>query len=178
MQQAYGGDFLMEQHVGNIRGFFDAFFQIDQDSWSGFLAGWPGLPGNIHHETWNNRLKFALSMFFKMQNPVRASMILYAITYTFKYGPGTLLRSLTPDFLFGSGPTEYKWSEMSQQLGDSEAKTEARIMMGNFVPTAGEHYVHEAIDVIVKEEAVTSDIILKKDAVVKEDTLAYPSPFN
>ena len=132
----------MEQKVGNIRGFFDAFFQIDQDSWSGFLAGWPGLPGNVHHETWNNRLKFALSMFFKMQNPVRAAMVLYAISYTFKYGPGTLLRSLTPDFLFGSGPTENKWSEMPEQLGDDAAKTEAKIMMGSFVPTAGENFMH------------------------------------
>ena len=164
----------MEQKVGNIRGFFDAFFQIDQDSWSGFLAGWPGLPGNIHHETWNNRLKFALSMFFKMQNPVRAAMVLYAITYTFKYGPGTLLRSLTPDFLFGSGPTEYKWSEMSEQLGDDAAKTEAKIMMGSFVPTAGENFMHAKADsIIIKEEATTV-----KSVAVKGDALAYPSPFN
>ena len=169
----------MEQHVGNIRGFFDAFFQIDQDSWSGFLAGWPGLPGNIHHETWNNRLKFALSMFFKMQNPVRASMILYAITYTFKYGPGTLLRSLTPDFIFGSGPAEYKWAEMSDKLGDDEAKTEAKIMMGGFVPTAGEHYLHGKLEAIVVEDAITTtDVLHKKDAVVREDAFSYPSPFN
>ena len=117
-------------------------------------------------------------MFLKMQNPVRASMILYAITYTFKYGPGTLLRSLTPDFLFGSGPSEYKWTEMSDHLGDNEAKTEAKIMMGGFKPTAGEHFMQDKKEVIVKEDSVSADVSPKKDVVLKEDALAYPSPFN
>jgi hypothetical protein len=43
--QAYGGDFLMEQTVDKLRGFFKAFFEVDEAVWSGFLAGWPGLPG-------------------------------------------------------------------------------------------------------------------------------------
>jgi lycopene beta-cyclase len=110
--QAYGGDFLMEQHVELLRGFFIAFFAIDNEVlviathtvflpflavvslppfprslsscacsllcsscaitqvWGGFLAGWPGLPGNVHHETWNRRLVFALSLFLKMNNKV------------------------------------------------------------------------------------------------------------
>jgi len=44
--QAYGGDFLMQQSVSNLRGFFDAFFSVSQEMWAGFLAGWPGLTRN------------------------------------------------------------------------------------------------------------------------------------
>jgi lycopene beta-cyclase len=44
--QSYGGDFLMNQKVDILRGFFAAFFQLDAETWSGFLAGWPGLPGD------------------------------------------------------------------------------------------------------------------------------------
>jgi lycopene beta-cyclase len=90
--QAYGGDFLMEQTVEKLRGFFKAFFEVDEAVWSGFLAGWPGLPGNIHHETWDNRLKFCLNLFIKMEPAVRLAMVLYSIQYTAKYGPGTLIR--------------------------------------------------------------------------------------
>ena len=82
----------MQQQVDVIRGFFSAFFAIDQEVWSGFLAGWPGLPGNYHHETWDRRFVFAVSMFLKMPNNVRISMVLYAITHTFEYGPNSLLR--------------------------------------------------------------------------------------
>jgi lycopene beta-cyclase len=158
--QAYGGDFLMEQPVQQLRGFFGAFFALDESTWSGFLAGWPGLPGNFNHETWDRRLKFALNMFTKMENPVRAAMVLYAIKYTLHFGTGTLLRSLTPGFLFGSGPADYMWEEMPTKLGDDAAKVEAKSMMKEFVPTAGEN----AVEV--------------KSVEVREDALVYPAPFN
>ena len=60
----------MEQNVDILRGFFQAFFSLEGAVWGGFLAGWPGLPGNIHHESWNRRLVFALSLFLKMNNKV------------------------------------------------------------------------------------------------------------
>ena len=60
----------MEQKVDILRGFFQAFFMLEGEVWGGFLAGWPGLPGNIHHESWNRRLVFALSLFLKMNNKV------------------------------------------------------------------------------------------------------------
>lgn len=185
--KAYGGDFLMEQPVDNLRGFFDAFFALDQDTWSGFLAGWPGLPGNVHHETWDRRLKFALNMFVKMKPAVRLAMVLYAIKYTFYFGPGTLLRSLTPDFLFGSGPEEYVWKKMPDLLGDDAAKVEAKTMMSSFIPSAGEHHKPEAksevkVEVEVGIDAETASAAVKKDLVGAGvgggDVKSYPSPFN
>ena len=155
----------MEQPVDKLRGFFQAFFALEQDVWSGFLAGWPGLPGNSYHETWDRRFSFCLDLFFKMKNPVKAAMVLYSIQYTAKYGPGTLVRSLTPDFLFGSGPGKYEWKAMPEQLGDFDAKTEAKNMMKAFVPTAGEHSSLKSETIEVKVEK-------------KEELLAYPAPFN
>lgn len=134
--QAYGGDFLMEQNVENLRGFFVAFFQLNQAVWSGFLAGWPGLPGNMYHETWDARLKFALQMFTKMPNTTRLGMVLYSIGYTLKFGPNTLLRSLTPSwFLFGAGPSDPAFKAPEISVGDEEAKKEARMMMKQFNPS-------------------------------------------
>ena len=144
--QSYGGDFLMKQPVEQLRGFFDAFFAVDDDVWGGFLAGWPGLPGNVNHETWSARLSFALKLFLQMPNPVRLAMILYSIEYTLQFGAGTLLRSLTPDWLTGSGPAPPDVSELRKRLenpgsgsrlvGDVEAKQEAKKMMDSFQPTS------------------------------------------
>lgn len=135
--QAFGGDFLMEQSVSSLRGFFTAFFQLEQIAWGGFLAGWPGLPGNEYHETWNARLKFALQMFTKMPNETRLAMMLFAVRYTFKFGPHTLLRSLTPPwFLFGAGPTDpAPFVGPEKSIGDEEAKSEARRMLKLFKPS-------------------------------------------
>ena len=58
-----------------LRGFFSAFFQLETILWGGFLAGWPGLPGNEFHDAWNKRLGFALKLFAFMPNPVRAAMM-------------------------------------------------------------------------------------------------------
>ena len=107
-------------------------------------------------------------MFMKMKNPVRVAMVLYAIKYTIHFGPGTLLRSLTPDFLFGSGPAEYVWEEMPAKLGDDAAKVEAKSMMKAFTPTAGENGV----------EAEKPSMMVEKSVQVKEEALVYPAPFN
>ena len=147
--QSYGGDFLMRQPVEQLRGFFDAFFAVETDIWGGFLAGWPGLPGNVNHESWNSRLQFAIKLFLKMPNSVRIAMILYSIEYTLQFGPGTLLRSLTPGFLTGNGPAPPNPEEVQRKIssdsssgssssgrlvGDMEAKEEAKRMMKAFVP--------------------------------------------
>jgi len=172
--QAYGGDFLMAQPVDVLRGFFSAFFQVETLVWGGFLAGWPGLPGNVNHETWHARLGFALNLFLKMPNEVRVAMILYSIGYTAQYGPNTLLRSLTPDILFGSGPEAWELpgglrEEMQiaqairndavpDNVGDVEAKEEAKKLMADFKKTgifAGEELAK--VPVPKQEESSTSE---------------------
>ena len=89
--QVYGGAFLEQQPVSILRGFFDAFFKLDDDLWGGFLAGYKSLPGSHYHETWTGRLSFALQIFVNMPNDVRLAMVLYSIKYTLECGPGTLL---------------------------------------------------------------------------------------
>lgn len=133
--QAFGGDFLMQQPVSILRGFFQAFFQVKQPVWSGFLAGWPGLPNNEYHDSWEKRLAFATSLFTHMPNPVRLAMMAFAVQYTVRYGPNTLVRSLVP--FFGDGPGEPVWEKPGgvYKLGDETAKEEARRMMKAFVPT-------------------------------------------
>ena len=56
-------------------------------------------------------------------------MMLYAVRYTLEYGPGTLLRSLTPGILFGAGPPDYQSAEElglgvqgTSAVGDEAAK--------------------------------------------------------
>ena len=131
----------MAQNVENLRNFFDAFFALNDDMWGGFLAGWPGLPGNTFHETWSARLVFAFSMFLKMTNKLRLDMILYSIKYTLEYGPNVLLSSLTPDFLINGGPPDSPWKPPLAvgNIGDEEAKREARLMIKQFIPSAGVH---------------------------------------
>ena len=121
----------------HLPGFFSAFFAVDQPVWSGFLAGWPGLPNNEHHETWDARLKFCLDLFFKMHNEVKLAMVLYAIEYTATYGTHTLLRSIMPPVLFGRGPPDPRWSPPPSSIGDVEAKTEARRLMRMFKSVEG-----------------------------------------
>lgn len=159
--QAFGGDFLMAQRVKSLRGFFSAFFSIDLNVWSGFLAGWPGLPGNFNHESWDRRLGFALTMFTKMPNETRLAIILFAITYTLEYGPGTLLRSLTPSFLFGQGPPELDWQPPLVQMGNIEVKEEAKVMMKMFV-----------------ESKMKENKAFETNIPVENKEIIYPAPFN
>lgn len=159
----------MQQNVANLRGFFSAFFALEQPVWSGFLAGWPGLPGNENHEKWEKRLGFALGMFLNLPNEVRLRIILYAITFTLQYGPNVLLRSLTPSFLFGDGPPELEWSDSSNvSVGDEEAKQEARKMIKDFKPTK-----KSVVEVASNSTNAVSFVIPKE-----EKELALPAPFN
>ena len=65
-------------------------------------------------------------------------MMLYAIKFTFEYGPNVLLRSVTPEFIFGSGPDDPTVISYPDIIGDIEVKNEARKMMKEFKPTAEE----------------------------------------
>ena len=38
-QRMLGGEFLMEQNVVSLCGFFDGFFRISAERWGGYLAG-------------------------------------------------------------------------------------------------------------------------------------------
>ncbi len=134
--QVFGGDYLMQQNVDKLRGFFTAFFALEQPVWSGFLAGWPNLPGNEYHDSWYKRLVFALSLFLKMPNDVRISMILFSILHTIEYGPFTLVRSLVPSFVVGDGPGNPSYEKPPIIIGDENAKQEARLMMKQFKPSA------------------------------------------
>lgn len=133
MRQVFGGEFLGAQKVERLRGFFAAFFALDETVWGGFLAGWPGLPGNEYHDAWNKRLAFGLSLFVRFPPEVALSMMVYAVTFSLEYG-GSILRSFaTP--LFGDGVAEFDRPRSRERLagtyvdGDLAAKREALAML-------------------------------------------------
>lgn len=161
----------MIQPVDQLRGFFSAFFSVEQDVWAGFLAGWPGLPGNWHHDNWPSRLKFCIDLFSKMPNSLRIGIIWYSILYTFEYGPNTLFRSLLP-FIFGFGPESHKWAAPPAVVGDEAAKVEAREMIKLFKPSA----VNPAKLSIQQSASKKLDII--SDSNVEEQGEFIPAPFN
>mmetsp|Transcript_26078 Transcript_26078/g.61136 ORF Transcript_26078/g.61136 Transcript_26078/m.61136 type:complete len:295 (+) Transcript_26078:1016-1900(+) len=154
--QVYGGEFLMAQPVEKLRGFFSAFFKLDTILWGGFLAGWPGLPGNEYHDEWNKRLSFALKLFAYMPNEVRLAMMTYAVSYSAEMGPGLLRSFVTP--LFGTGPAPYvptAGSGMARvyTTGDMEAKLEAAKMLAA-APTPGSLPSPQVQESTEKEEAL------------------------
>jgi len=123
----FGGEFLMEQNVKGLRGFFDGFFRLPIEMWSGFLAGWPGLPNNDKHETWVARLWFGLNFVSKLPIEVSFAMLLSIIKTPF-YDGGALFQSVTP---FLGEPEAYGWGKrpMTKDVGDVAAKAEARQMI-------------------------------------------------
>lgn len=121
----FGGEFLMKQNVKGLRGFFDGFFRLPLELWAGFLAGWPGLPNNEKHETWNARILYGLNFISKIPLPVAADMIFSIVTYCISNGLA-LPQSVTP--IFGE-PEGYKYVERPANQGDIAAKNEARKMI-------------------------------------------------
>jgi len=122
---AFGGEFLIKQQVQGLRGFFDGFFRLPMEMWSGFLAGWPGLPNNEKHETCFARLLFGLTFVSKLPPLVALDMISSIVTYSISEGIA-LPQSVTP--LFGE-PESYEYVERPKAQGDIAAKNEARKMM-------------------------------------------------
>lgn len=172
----------MAQPVRLLRGFFSAFFAVNQPVWSGFLAGWPGLPNNEEHAVWNKRLGFALSLFFQMPTEVKLTMILFAIKHTLEFGPNTLLRSLAPDFLFGGSGDEPLWQPPTRVLGDDVAKSEARSMIRGFEEskvaglTGWEDDEFGALESVTATNVPANTDVIKSES--KEEALEFPAPFN
>lgn len=121
----FGGEFLMKQKVDGLRGFFDGFFRLPIDMWSGFLAGWPGLPNNDKHESWYARLLFGLTFVSKLPPKVGLDMFLSIVTYSISEGV-PLPQAVTP--FFGE-PESYEHTVPPKNQGDVAAKNEARRMI-------------------------------------------------
>lgn len=100
----FGGEFLGSQPVEILRGFFGAFFALEQPVWGGFLAGWPGLPGNENHATWLARVRFGITIALKFPPKVAATFVAYLAAFTAAYGPLILKSIFTPVFEIGVGP--------------------------------------------------------------------------
>jgi len=123
----FGGEFLMKQDVQGLRGFFDGFFALPIQMWTGFLAGWPGLPHNHLHDSWHKRLWFGLLFVSKLPANVAFDMLASIATYTITDGIA-LPQSVTP--FFGQ-PHSYRHHlrPLAFHLGDVAAKAEARDMI-------------------------------------------------
>eukprot|EP00435_Cladocopium_sp_Y103_P025792 s1925_g6.t1 len=123
----FGGEFLMELDVAGLRGWFQGFFNLPEDLWAGFLAGWPSLPGNTNHESWLSRLTFGLQLVTKIPPPIALKLIAAIGRFSLTYGV-SLIRSVTP--LFGTPPS-YAWTPPvpKEEIGDVAAKTEALAMI-------------------------------------------------
>jgi lycopene beta-cyclase len=122
----FGGEFLMQQNVVGLRGFFDGFFKLPQELWAGFLAGWPGLPNNDKHETWFARIWFGLNFVRLLPPQVAFEMFTAIVKYSISEG-APLPQSVTP--LLGAPPS-YEYRDFRQEnVGDVKAKSEARRMI-------------------------------------------------
>jgi lycopene beta-cyclase len=121
----FGGEFLMKQNVVGLRGFFDGFFRLPQSLWSGFLAGWPGLPNNIHHESWYGRLWYGLNFIIKLPPSVAIELTTSIIGDIVTNGV-PLPQSVTP---FLGEPESYEYRRNYDRIGDVAAKNEARQMI-------------------------------------------------
>lgn len=118
----FGGDFLMKQDVVGLRGFFDGFFKLPLELWGGFLAGWPGLPYNENHESWDKRILYGISFIVKIPPSVALNMALSIVSYSIFNEGWSLVQSVTP--LFGSPPS-YEYMVNTDRTGDVAAKQEA-----------------------------------------------------
>ena len=125
----FGGEFLLTLDAVDLRGWFTAFFQLPTDVWSGFLAGWPGLPGNTNHESRLSRLLFGLDMFRRLPPPVALKLTTFLLKFSLSDGD-TLLRSVTP--FFGDGDASFPVASVSfdddssfdRPIGDAVVKNE------------------------------------------------------
>jgi len=115
----FGGEFLLTLGAEDLRGWFTAFFELPTDTWAGFLAFWPGLPGNVKHETRLDRLVFGLDMFRRLPPPVALKLVAFLLSFAVTYGD-QLLRSVVPFFGDGDAP----FTPPSFSLGDAKVATD------------------------------------------------------
>jgi len=131
----FGGEFLGSERVEILRGFFGAFFALETDVWGGFLAGWPGLPGNDNHATFLARLRFGINIFVRFPPKVALAFVAYLATFSAENGPLILRSIFTPLFELGGPPAEQGLRERRQLArdvyvaGDPAAKREAVAML-------------------------------------------------
>jgi len=88
----FGGEYLMRQSVTGLRGFFSGFFDLPDEQWTGFLAGWPGLPGNDAHDSWEKRLVFGINLWIRVPFAVKLSLAVSAM----QFGGIGFFRSVLP----------------------------------------------------------------------------------
>jgi len=117
----FGGEFLMKQNVLGLRGFFDGFFKLPLETWGGFLAGWPGLPYNENHESWEKRILFGLNFIVKVPPQVALDLFLSIVSYSISKNL-SLIQSVTP---FLGDPPSYEYERNIDSIGDVAAKEEA-----------------------------------------------------
>ena len=163
----------MAQPVELLRGFFQAFFAVEQPVWAGFLAGWPGRPNNDRPDSWSKRLTFALKLFFQMPTKVKITMILFAIRHTFEFGPNTLLRSLLPEVAFSTDGDDSPWTPPPLQVGERAAKDEARVMMNAF--SSSKKRGLDPWRDLQSQDASSQESLGPVGSDVQSE---YPSPFN
>lgn len=143
----FGGEFLMKQTVVGLRGFFNGFFQLPLELWAGFLAGWPGLPNNNRHESWQARIWFGINFLTRLPAQVALEMIAAIVGYSLAEG-APLPQSVTP---FLGAPPSYEYKDFAMEtVGDPKAKAEAkRLIMTSkiteLVPPAFDEAVVELV---------------------------------
>lgn len=133
----FGGEFLMTLDAEALRGWFDGFFKLDEAVWSGFLAGWRGLPGNVHHESRYARLLFGLSLLPKLPPPVTLKLASFILEYSLKHGTA-LMRSLTPFFGDGAYFAGDVGGDGPRPVGDAAVKAEIRARVGGMSAGGGD----------------------------------------
>ena len=121
----FGGDFLMNQDVSGLQGFFSGFFRLPFPMWAGFLAGMKNLPNNEKHDTWYARMFFGVTFLTKLPPKVGLALTL-SIVGTFKDGLD-LFQSVLP--LFGSPPSFKSACDFALNNGDVAVKEEAAKMI-------------------------------------------------
>jgi lycopene beta-cyclase len=153
----FGGEFLGAQPVSILRGFFDAFFALETAVCGGFLAGWPGLPGNEYHASYLARLTFGVQIFFKFPPRVALTFVGYLVSFTLEYGPLIMRSIFTPVFELGAGaPSEASLASRRQEArsryvaGDVAAKQEAVEML-----RAGRGEPSPQVALLVEDAATT-----------------------
>lgn len=121
----FGGEFLMELNVRELRGWFGALFELPEELWAGFLAGWPGLPGNQFHEHWAARISFGIQLTLKIPFTLVIRLAAAIIKFTSLYGT-SLLRSVSPGLGQPSeGRYRFRQVLLGDEVGDPNAKREA-----------------------------------------------------
>jgi lycopene beta-cyclase len=146
----FGGEFLMKQNVAGLRGFFDAFFRLPMGMWSGFLAGWPGLPHHEFHNSWYARMWYGLNFVVRLPPSVAFDMFTNIVSYSLNEGV-SLPQSVTP--LLGE-PRSYRYKPNLDGIGDVAAKNEARRMIQ-------ESAVEDVVPVAFMTPSVMSPATLK-----------------